>query len=255
MDLGLEERVAHVTGSSRGIGRATAKLFAQEGARVAITYRNDREKAEAVAEEVRVAGGDAFVLFFDLASDESIRAAAQAVLVHWGRIDILVNNAVQWENRLPWDALPFEQLPAEEWRTMLHANIDGAYAAIQAAVPSMRERSWGRIVNVSSGIAVDGVPGAGPLAAAKAALHGLTRTLAKELGPAGILTNVVMPGLTLTERNTENIPAAIRDQVAQASPIRRLLPPEEVAPTIVFLCSAANTAVTGEIIRASGGIT
>jgi 3-oxoacyl-[acyl-carrier protein] reductase len=110
-------------------------------------------------------------------------------------------------------------------------------------------------VNISSGIAVDGFAGSGPYAAAKAALHGLTRTLCKELGPAGILVNVVMPGLTLTERNAARLPAELRAQVEQNSPIRRVLPPEEVAPMIVFLCSAANTAVTGEIIRASGGIT
>lgn len=91
--------------------------------------------------------------------------------------------------------------------------------------------------------------------AAKASLHGLTRTLMKELGPDGILTNVVMPGLTLTERNANVLPDALREELEQESPIRRLLPPEEVAPTIVFLCSAANTAVTGEVIRASGGIT
>jgi 3-oxoacyl-[acyl-carrier protein] reductase len=95
--------------------------------------------------------------------------------------------------------------------------------------------------------------GSAPYAAPKASLHGLTRTLSKELGPAGILVNVVMPGPTLTERMLALLPAAARAQRESASPIRRLLPPEEVAPTIAFLCSAANTAITGEIIRASGG--
>src|SRR5262249_61278070 len=106
-----------------------------------------------------------------------------------------------------------EALPADEWQDLLRVNIEGAYAATQAAVPSMRSRGWGRIVNVSSGVAVDGVPGTGPYAAAKAALHGLTRTLAKELGPDGILVNVVMPGLTLTERNAAELPAAAREQM------------------------------------------
>jgi len=254
MDLGLKERVALVTGSSRGIGRAVVRLFAREGARVAITYHSDRPRADAVADEIRDAGGDALVVPLDLAAPESIHAAVAAVLERWGRADILVNNAVAWGTRLPWEVTAFERLPAEEWRPLVHANIDGAVAAIQAVLPSMRARGWGRIVNVSSGIAVDGMAGAGPYAAAKAALHGLTRTLAKELGPAGILANVVMPGLTLTERAVELIPAARREQAAQASPIRRLLRPDEVAPTIVFLCSAVNSAITGEIVRASGGI-
>ena len=126
---------------------------------------------------------------------------------------------------------------------------------MQAVLPSMRARGWGRIVNVSSGVAVDGVPGTGPYAAAKASLHGLTRTLSKELGPAGILVNVVMPGVTLTERMAAGLPPALREQREQQSAIRRLLPPEEVVPTILFLCSAANTAVTGEVVRASGGTT
>jgi NAD(P)-dependent dehydrogenase (short-subunit alcohol dehydrogenase family) len=191
----------------------------------------------------------------DLASIDPVHAAARAVLERWGRVDVLVNNAVQWGSRLPWSMPLFEELPPEEWRGLLRANTEGAYAAIQAVLPAMRARRWGRIVNVSSGVAVDGVPGAGPYAAAKAALHGLTRTLAKELGPAGILVNVVMPGVTLTERVAALLPAAVREQRERESPIRRLLPPEEVVPTIVFLCSAANTAVTGEIIRASGGIT
>jgi 3-oxoacyl-[acyl-carrier protein] reductase len=255
MDLKLEDRVALVTGSSRGIGKATAVLFGKEGARVAVTYHDQREQAEAVVEQINGAGSEALAVALDLASIESIHAAARSVLERWGHIDILVNNAVQWGNRLPWNVPPFEELPPEEWRALLRENTEGAYAAIQAVVPSMRERSWGRIVNVSSGVAVDGLPGSGPYAAAKAALHGLTRTLSKELGPTGILVNVVMPGATLTERNVAALPAAVREQMEKASPIRRLLPPEEVVPTIVFLCSAANTAVTGEIIRASGGIT
>jgi 3-oxoacyl-[acyl-carrier protein] reductase len=117
----------------------------------------------------------------------------------------------------------------------------------------MRTQGWGRIVNVSSGVAEDGFPGLSSYGAAKASLHGLTRTLCKELGPAGILINVVMPGPTLTERMSARLEPAVKQQRAQASPIRRLLPPEEVVPTIVFLSSAANTAVTGEMIRASGG--
>jgi 3-oxoacyl-[acyl-carrier protein] reductase len=148
-----------------------------------------------------------------------------------------------------------QELPADEWRAFLRANAEGPYAAIQAVLPSMRARGWGRTVNVSSGIAVDGLPGSGPYAAAKAALHGPTRTLAKELGPVGILVNVVMPGATLTERMLAMFPSAMREQMAASSPIRRLLAPEEVVPTIAFLCSAMNTAVTGEIVRASGGIT
>jgi 3-oxoacyl-[acyl-carrier protein] reductase len=255
MDLGLTDRVVIVTGGSRGIGRAAALAFARERAHVLLTYRNDGSRAEAVAADLRRGGTEAAAVYLDLGVRESIVAAVKVALDRWGRIDVLVNNAVQWGTRGPFEAPPFEEVEPDYWRPLLEANVEGPYAAIQAVLPAMRARSWGRIVNVSSGIAVDGLPGAGPYAAAKAALHGLTRTLAKELGPAGILTNVVMPGLTLTERTLERLPATLREQIAQGSPIRRLLPPEEVVPTIVFLASAANTAVTGEIIRASGGVT
>ncbi len=255
MDMGFQERVALVTGSSQGIGRATARLLAREGARVVVTYRHHRDQADAVAAEIKSTGGEAMVAFFDLASDEAIRAAVDAILQQWGRIDILVNNAVAWGSRPPSQAPLLEDLPTDEWRPLVRANLEGAFQTIQAVVPSMRKRRWGRIVNISSGVAVDGVPGASWYEAAKAALHGLTRTLSKELGPEGILTNVVMPGFTLTEHNAQRLPPALGEQMAQASPIRRLLPPEEVAPIIVFLCSPMNSAINGEMIRASGGIT
>jgi 3-oxoacyl-[acyl-carrier protein] reductase len=253
MDLGLDGRVALVTGSSQGIGRAAALAFAAEGARVGVTYHHERARAEQVVEQIAADGGDALSVELDLARHDTIHAAAGAVLARWGRIDVLVNNAVMYGKHRAWNAPPFEQLDGAGWKAHFRANAEGPFAAIQAALPSMRSRGWGRIVNVSSGVAEDGAPGMSSYGAAKASLHGLTRTLCKELGPAGILINVVMPGPTLTERTSAALPPAIRQQREQASPIRRLLGPEEVVPTIIFLCSAANIAVTGEMIRASGG--
>lgn len=253
MKLGLEGRIALVTGASQGIGKAVALQLAAEGARVALTYRSEREKAASVATQIAAFGGEALALQLELGSIESVKAAVAATLERFGQLDILVNNAVRWSSYLPWQAPRFEDIPPAEWRSVVHDNVDGTFAAIQAAVPSMRARGWGRIVNVSSGVALDGVVGASPYAAAKSALHGLTAVLARELGREGILTNIVVPGVTLTERLSELITPEIQEQRGKAYPIGRLLPPEEVAPTIVFLCSAANTAVTGEIIRASGG--
>ncbi|WP_441291343.1 SDR family NAD(P)-dependent oxidoreductase [Sorangium sp. KYC3313] len=253
MELGLEKRAALVTGGSQGIGKEVALQLAAEGARVALTYRSEREKAREVVREIEGRGGEAVALELDLGSVESVKAAVAATVARFGQIDVLVNNAVRWSERLPWEAPRFEDIPLAEWQGVIHDNIDGAFAAIQAAVPSMRARGWGRIVNVSSGVALDGVVGAGPYAAAKAALHGLTSVLARELGPHGILTNVVVPGLTLTDRVSAQASPELVAQRGKAYPVGRLLRPEEVAPTIVFLCSAANTAVTGEIVRASGG--
>ena len=253
MNLGLERRIVLITGGSRGIGRAAALAFGREGARVAITYNRDRARAEAVVAELGADGGEAMAVPLSLGDHGSISTAVETVVGRWNGVDALVNNAVDWGTQSPMDARPFEDDEPSYWLPLLQANVAGHYRAIQCVLPGMRAKGWGRIVNVSSVAAQDGMPGMGHYGAAKAALHGLTRTLAKELGPAGILTNVVMPGLTLTEHAQDVIPAAARDELARQSPIRRLLSPEELVPTIVFLASAANTAVTGEVIRVSGG--
>ncbi|MGO9058336.1 MAG: SDR family NAD(P)-dependent oxidoreductase [Candidatus Binataceae bacterium] len=251
MDLGLKDRVVLVTGSSRGIGRAAAEIFGREGARVAVTFHRQRERAEAVAAEVLRLGGDALVTQLDISSDQSIRSAIETIIARWGTIDILVNNALHAGEKAVFQKL-FEEVPAEEWRELLRGNLEGAHVAIQAVLPYMRRQQWGRIVNVSSVVAADGFPGGATYGAAKAALHGMTRTLAKELAPFGILTNVVMPGLTLTEAVRHSMPEVV-EQAAKLSPIRHVPSPAEVASVIVFVASAANTTINGEVIRANGG--
>lgn len=252
MDLQVKGRIALVTGGSQGIGREVALILAREGAKVAITYRTERAKADALVAEL---GADAMALEMDLASADSIRAAASAVIARWGGIDILVNNAVDWGAFMPSEAPRFEDIPVADWQRSIRANLEGVWFALQAVVPSMRARGFGRIVNLSSGVALDGVVGGSPYASAKAGLHGLTNVLARELGPAGILVNVVVPGLTETDRvkDSPRFTPEVREKRGKAYPIGRLLGPEEVAPTIAFLASGLNTAVTGEIVRASGG--
>lgn len=217
MDLQLDNRVAVVTGGSRGIGRAVALLLAREGARVALTYRSRADDAAAV---VAAAGDRAIAVPLDLADPASIRAAVTTVLDRWGRIDVLVGNALDTVGLTLWPPTPFEELAAADF---FRANIDGPFAVTQAVVPVMRAQEFGRIVLVSGTSGVDGQPGAAPLSAAKAALHGLARTLAKELGPTGILVNAVLPSTTLTEHIAALLPAAARTAREQASPIRRLL--------------------------------
>ena len=253
MDLGLSGRVALVTGGSRGIGAATARLFGLEGARVALSYCSNRDAAESVADDIRRRGGEACVTRLDLRDADSIRGAADAVTARWGGIDILVNNAVDFVSMPDAPLGAFEKASACDWQSLLRTNIEGTYVAVQSAVPSMRSGGWGRIVNVSSVAATDGMPGFAWYGAAKAALHGLTRTLAKELGPAGVLVNCVMAGPTLTDRVVQHMPASRLERLGRALPIRRLPCPEDMATTIVFLCSAANRTITGEIVRASGG--
>jgi NAD(P)-dependent dehydrogenase (short-subunit alcohol dehydrogenase family) len=250
MDLGLNGQTVLVTGSSSGIGRATAIAFAAEGARVAITYHKNREGAEATASKAQAAGGQSLVVHYDLAEPESIRSSVERIQKEWGTLNVLVNNAVLKEHQGPTGKL-FEEVPLADWQSMLRSSLEGITLTVQSVLPLMRKAGWGRIVNVSSD-AVDGWPGLGPYATAKAGLHGLSRTLAVELGPANILSNVVMPGMVLTDDILQRVPEQHRELVRQHTATRRLTTPEDVASAIVFLGSRANCQITGEIIRITG---
>lgn len=253
MNLGLRDRVVLITGASSGIGRATAVAFGEAGANVGITYHSDPGGAEETVRRVGAAGGEGMVVPMELGDEGSIRAAVDMVVGRWGGVDILVANAVEWGAPV-WDPPPFEEVSLEAWRRMLETSVDGVFHAVRAVLPCMRERGWGRIVMLSSGSVEYGMVGGGAYGAAKAALHGLSRSLARELGPSGILVNVVMPGLVLTERNLGAVPERVRESVAAESPSGRLSVPEDVAAAIVFLASGANGNTTGEILRVAGGM-
>lgn len=252
MDFGLVDRVVLVTGSSTGIGKATALAFAREGAKVAITYHRQRDQAEEVARQVRESGGQSIVLPFDLLDPASISAAVQTVLKTWGRIDVLVNNAVQWGDiETIFNPGLFENFPFENWQKSLDANLSGVYRTIQAVLPAMRSQGWGRIVTLTSDAEF---PGTAPYLTAKTGLHGLTRVLANEVGPAGIYSNLVMPGFTVTERNLEAMPDEVRRSAALMTPTRKLSVPADAANLIVFLGSAANGNINGQLILSNGGM-
>ncbi len=251
MDLQLKGAAVLVTGSSTGIGRATAIAFGAEGARVAVTYHKDRQGAEETQRRILEAGGQAAIVQYDLADRDSIHASLEAVGQEWGTLNVLVNNAAPMDVARPIGR-QFEEVPMENWELMLRQSLEGIVLTIQCALPLLRKSGWGRIVNVSSD-AVDGWPGLGAYATAKAGLQGLTSTLAVELGPAGILSNVVMPGAVMTERNKNRIPNEQQEQIRQHLPTRRLATPEDVAAVIVFLGSPINRQIIGEIVRVTGG--
>jgi len=251
MDLQLRDATVLVTGSSAGIGQASALAFGAEGARVAVTYYSHREGAEETANKIREAGGQALVVHYDLANPDSIRSSIEQIQKEWGTLNVLVNNAAPMDVAGPTGQL-FEEVPFENWQAMIRRTQEGVVLTIQCALPMMRKSGWGRIVNISSD-GTDGWPGLGPYATAKSGLHGLTRTLAVELGPANILSNVVMPGAVMTERTAKNIPAEQKEQIRQHLPTRQLITQEDVAAVIVFLGSPVNKQIIGEIIRVTGG--
>lgn len=252
MDLGLADRAVLVTGGSRGIGRAVARAFAQEGARVAVTYHREREAAHALAEELGSDSGRALAVRFALDEPDSAASAVQAVERAWGRLDVVVANAADLGVRRP-RGQRFEDVRAESWQRMVEVNLAGTLRTVHAAVGPMRRAGWGRIVLVSSHIARDGAPGQESYGAAKAALHGFARSLSWDVGRDGVLVNVVCPGLTLTEGVASDLPAAVREGEAARTPTGRLSAPEEVAAAVVFLGSAANGHISGEEITVAGG--
>lgn len=254
MDTELAGTPVLVTGASKGIGRAIAIAFGREKARVAITYREGHKDAETTARAVEEVGGEAMVTRFALESPETAAQAVDAVRARFGGLAVLVNNAVCWptgrdERMQPGSGFrPVADFPWREWALPVQANVVGTFAMVQAALPVLRASPWARIVTISTGLVVDGMVGSSAYTTGKAALHGLNRTLAKELGPAGILTNVLMSGAV----DTRPRPAAFIEQMKQSAATNRLTEADEVARATVFLGSRANGHITGEAIRCDG---
>lgn len=249
MELGLKDKRVMITGATRGIGLAVAREFAREGARVAVTYNSNAERAADVVDEL--GGPDrACAVRYELRDPDSIAAAVSDVENLWGGIDVLVANALWFTWVDPSRTPLFEDLPAEEWTAQLRANVDGQLHTVQRAVGGMRERGWGRIVLLSSVTAYYGLPGSEIYSASKAAMHGFARGLM--WGRSGVLVNVVAPGATTTE-SMDLVAPEITAEQERITPSGRLSTPGDVARVIVFLCSEANDAVNGELIHTAGG--
>ena len=252
MELGLAEKVVLVTGGTRGIGLATARAFAAEGARVAITYHNEESAGVDVTGELGADAGRSLAVHYSLDEPNSADRAIAAVVERWERVDVLVTSAVRRQRRRP-PGTRFEDVPAAEWEPALAANLAGTIRLAQLAVAGMRTRGWGRLALISSHVVHNGQAGQEFYAAGKAALHGLVRSLAWDAGRSGVLANVVSPGLTATDGVLAALPAELREREAALSPTGRLSSPKDVANAIVFLCSAANGNITGSALTVSGG--
>jgi NAD(P)-dependent dehydrogenase (short-subunit alcohol dehydrogenase family) len=196
MDLQLEGKRALVTGSSAGLGEGTAKVLAREGAIVAVHGRN-RERANAVAEQIRKAGGKVMVAIGDLATDEGAKAVAKAVEDELGGVDILVNNAGGYESN---DSAQWFDLTTEQWLITFQQNTMATTRMVLALVPGMRERGWGRVINFSTGGGREPGPMMADYCASKAAVQNITMSLSKALARSGITVNCVSPGTIRTER-------------------------------------------------------
>lgn len=243
----LTDRVALVTGGSRGIGRAACYALAQLGASVAVHYRAQADAAAQVVQAIEASGGAAFAVQAELAQPEAADALTSAVLSRFGRIDILVNNAAEL------DDVAFLEMTNAQWDQIVNVNLSAVFRLSRACAAVMVGQGWGRIISITSQAAYTGSFNHAHYAASKAGLSGLTYSLAKELGKHGVTANLVAPGRIETDMLFERS-AGRMDEWLRQTPLGRLGKPEEVAAAIAFLASPAASYITGATLHVNGGL-
>jgi NAD(P)-dependent dehydrogenase (short-subunit alcohol dehydrogenase family) len=248
VDPSLHGRVAIVTGAGQGLGRVFAKAFAMAGAIPVIAERN-HDKGSAVAAEI---GNEAFAIHTDVADPASIDSMVAEVDRRFGRIDILVNNAGIFSTL---EMRPFEQIPLDEWEHVLRVNVTGPFLCARAVLPAMRRARWGRIINMASGAVTLGRPNYLHYITSKAALVGMTRSMARELGGDGITVNSILPGATFTEIERKTVSPEQKQRIVAQQCIPRPEVPEDLVGTVLFLASEASAFVTGQGLTVDGGCT
>ena len=244
-----EQRVALVTGASKGLGRAIAVGLGRAGCRVAVNYFSDRAGGETTARAVTEAGGEAMIVGADVTDEAAVRAMIGEIVRAWGPVDILVNNATG-----PQPVKPVEDYTWADYAFQLDFFVKGPVLLTQATLAEMKSRRRGRIINIGSEVVDLGVPNYSAYVAAKAAMVGLTRSWANEFGPWQITVNLVLPGWIPVERHAD-VGAEALQGYAAGVPLRRQGTPEDVAAAVVYLASDGANFVTGQQIAVNGGKT
>lgn len=243
----LEGKKALITGGSRGIGRATAILFAQAGADVAINFRVHREAAREAKRQVEKRGREALLLQGDLAQGEQVKRMVEKLIDKWGQIDILVNNAGIWTYG------EMGNMDDSTWFETMKVNLDGVFHTCNAVVPFMKEKRRGGIINISSTAGIRGEAFHSHYAASKGALIAFTKSLAVELAPYNIRVNCVAPGWVDTDMCAEVFQDPdFRQRVEESIPLRRIPSSEDIAGPILFLASDLARHISGEVLNVSG---
>ena len=245
--MNLDNKVALVTGASRGIGRAIALDLARRGARVVVNYHQNAEAAAEVVAAIQANGGEAIPMQADVGDFEQAKGLITTTLDTFGQIDILVNNAGTTRDQL------LMLMKEDDWDTVVRINLKGVFNCCKAAARSMMRKRQGRIINVSSVSGIAGQGGQTNYAASKAGVIGFTKSLAKELGPRGITVNCVAPGFVPTDL-TADLPDDLRQRAIELTPLRRMGRPEEIAYAVAFLASDEAAFITGEVLTVDGGL-
>lgn len=247
MGLGLKDKVALVTGGSRGIGAAISKALAYHKAAVVINYLEGKEKAEGVLDEIKKNGGRGVIIQADVRDQGAVDRMVDTAIKEFGRIDILVNNA-----NINFPIKPFIELSWDEIEAKITGEMKALYNCSQAVLKDMLKRRSGKLIFISSGLSRHPGHGFSAHAAAKAAMDSIARVMALELGPCGITVNVVGPGLVLTDA-TRGQPKEMHERIAEMTPLKRIGMPDDIADVVVFLASSLSDYLTGEYIPVNGG--
>ena len=245
----LKDKVAIVTGSTSGIGAATARIFAKEGATVVICGRREK-RGNALAQEIKKNGGKAMYHFLDLTQPETITALFADTKEKLGKIDVLVNNAAAIG--LPDGTV--EEVTPEMWDAIFQSDLRGAFIATREVLPYLRENGGGSIINIGSMASTGGDLGATAYSAAKAGVDMLTKSVALQYGKQGIRCNCIRPGLIVTPQNEAKVPQALKDIFMGSIMVNRYGCPEDIAHAAVYFGSDESAYVTGQIINVDGGM-
>ena len=242
----MPNRVAFVTGASRGIGRAIALRLSRSGHDIVVASP-EVDNNELVASEIRAAGGKAMTLDFNLTSLDSIKQGVSAAIKEFGKIEVLVNNA-----GITRDGLAMRMKP-DDWRLVLEINLNGAFFTTQQILLGMLRERWGRIINIASVVGQMGNPGQANYVTSKAGIIGLTKALAQEVGSRNITVNAVAPGFIETDM-TAKLPQEVKERMLATVALRRPGQPEDVANAVNFLASDEAAYITGHVVNVNGGM-
>jgi 3-oxoacyl-[acyl-carrier protein] reductase len=245
----LRDQVAVVTGAARAIGREIALTLAKEGATVVSI---DLSSSDETVEEIRSRGGDAIGVEADVAQEAEVNAAMAKVTERYGRLDVLVNNAGLFAGL---QRRPFWEIDVEEWERVIGINVRSVFLCSRAASAPMRDAGRGRIVNISSNTVLFGMADLMHYVASKGAVIGITRSMARELGPYGIAVNAVGPGLVTTEITREWVSDDYRRRVAEGQCLRDAIVPSDIAGAVAYLCGPGARMITGQTLFVNGGAT
>ena len=243
----LEGKVALVTGATRGIGRAIALRFAEQGANIAFTYLSSVSAAESLVAEIEGLGGRAVGYASNAADFADAHGVVEQVLAEFGQIDILVNNAGQTKDGL------MLRMSEEQWDSIIDTNLKSAFNFIHAVTPAMARRRAGSIINMSSVVGTNGNAGQCNYSASKAGLIGLTMSFAKEMGARGVRCNAIAPGFIVTDM-TDKLNDTIKESIISSVTLGRMGTADEIANAALFLASDMSSYITGEVLKVTGGM-